>query len=94
MAVDGSLKAVSLVTSFDTKKPVLEAATRTAREALTVERSELVRAHESVWSKFWSASGMELEDRFFQWLADAAQLVSGGKKSYSQTSMHRYFYDP
>lgn len=66
VATRGGRKAVSLVTSFDTKEPVREAAIRLARETLAAEPTALVAAHETDWAKFWSASGVELADRFFQ----------------------------
>jgi hypothetical protein len=66
VAVRGSTKAVSLVTSYDTEKDVLQAAISAAREAAAVEPVKLIRAHDAVWAAFWSASGLELGDRFFQ----------------------------
>jgi len=63
VAVRGSRKAVSMVTSFDTADPVLESAIRLARRSL---ESDPVPRHEETWTKFWSAAGLELEDKFFQ----------------------------
>ncbi|WP_338287094.1 hypothetical protein [Luteolibacter sp. LG18] len=63
VATHGNRKAVSMVTSFDVKGPVLEKAIGSAREALA---GDLILNHEEVWTKFWSASGVKLGDRFFQ----------------------------
>ncbi len=66
VASRGEVKAVSLVTSFDTERDVLETAIGAARETVASNRGELIGAHESVWSTFWSAAGLKLGDRFFQ----------------------------
>lgn len=66
VAAGGDTKAVSVVTSFDTKENVCEAAMRAARETLAAKPAELIQAHEAAWSTFWSASGLQLGDRFFQ----------------------------
>jgi alpha-L-fucosidase 2 len=63
VASRGERKAVAMVTSFDTKEPVLNAAIRLARETLAANP---IPQHEAVWAKFWSASGLELGDTFFQ----------------------------
>ena len=66
VATQGKRKAVSLVTSFDTREPVLDAACRLARETVASDPASLVARHEADWQQFWSASGVELGDRFFQ----------------------------
>ena len=55
-----------MVTSFDTKENVREAVVRLARETVASDPAVLTAKHEQVWQKFWSASGLELGDRFFQ----------------------------
>lgn len=63
VATNGSRQAVSVVTSFDTREPVLAAAIKLARDSL---KANPVPEHEAIWEKFWSASGVELADQFFQ----------------------------
>lgn len=62
----GTCKAVSLVTSRDTKENVRDAAVRVARETAAAEAATLIAAHETEWTKFWSASGLALDDPEFQ----------------------------
>lgn len=63
VAAKGERKAVAVVTSFDTKDPVKDAAIRLATRTLD---SDPVPRHEEEWEKFWAASGVSLADRFFQ----------------------------
>jgi hypothetical protein len=63
VAAKGSRKAVAVVASFDTTSPVLDAATRLAKQTL---ESDPIPRHEAEWAKFWSASGVKLADTFFQ----------------------------
>lgn len=66
VAGNGNLKTIALVTSFDTKGSVRDEAIRLARETVAAAPGALVAEHEAQWEKFWSASGLELSDRFFQ----------------------------
>ena len=66
VAANGTRKAVALVTSFETKENVREAAVRLARETATADPAALIARHEEEWSRFWSASGVELDDPDFQ----------------------------
>lgn len=59
----GTRQAVGVATSFGTRGPVLAAAAKLAREALG---EDAVPRHEATWERFWSASGLELGDTFFQ----------------------------
>lgn len=63
VVVSGTRQAVGVATSFDTRGPVLAAAVKLAREGL---KSDVVTRHEALWEKFWSASGLQLGDTFFQ----------------------------
>lgn len=63
VVTQGERKAVSMVTSFDTTNPVLDTAIRLAQQGF---ESDAISRHEAVWQKFWSAAGVELEDKFFQ----------------------------
>jgi hypothetical protein len=66
VAGNGTHKAVSLVTSWDTKKNVREEAIRLARETVAEEAGKLIARHEADWNTFWSASGVALDDPDFQ----------------------------
>ena len=63
VVVRGTRQAVGVATSFDTRGPVLAAAVKLAREGF---KEDAVSRHETTWEKFWSASGLELGDKFFQ----------------------------
>jgi hypothetical protein len=45
---------------------VLETAIQLARETVAADQTALVAKHEQAWQEFWSASGLQLGDRFFQ----------------------------
>ena len=66
VASAGRQKAVALVTSFDTRNSVLDEAIRLARKTAAVGPSALVARHEEEWARYWSASGVELDDPDFQ----------------------------
>ena len=66
VAANGPRKAVALVTSFDTKENVRTVAVRLARETAAAEIAALVAIHEAEWTRYWSASGVELGDPEFQ----------------------------
>jgi len=66
VAGTGDLKAVAMVTSFDTDGNVLDAAIRLARKTVAGDAAGLVAKHERAWAAFWSAGGVQLGDRFFQ----------------------------
>ncbi len=62
----GTRRAVAVVTSFDTKEDVREAAIRLAQETAGTDPATLITRHEQEWTRFWSASGVELDDPDFQ----------------------------
>ena len=66
VAANGTRKAVAIVTSLDTKENVRDAAIRLARETAAADPAALVARHEEEWSRYWSASGVELDDPDFQ----------------------------
>jgi len=66
VAANGKQKAVSLVTSFDTRENVRSEAIRLARDTVAEETSRLIARHEEEWLRYWSASGVELDDPDFQ----------------------------
>jgi hypothetical protein len=66
VAAHGSRKAVALVTSIDTKENVRSAAVRLARDTAAAEPATLIAAHDAEWTRYWSASGVRLDDPDFQ----------------------------
>jgi len=63
VATRGSLKAVSLVTSFDHPDgDVVEAAIGLAAKTVAESEGALIEVHEAAWREFWSRSGIKLED--------------------------------
>lgn len=65
VAEKGDLKAVAIVTSFESKD-VVAAAVNLAKEALMEDESVLIAKHEEVWKTFWSRSGLEIDDSLLQ----------------------------
>lgn len=66
VASAGKFKAVSLVTSWETKGDVRDAAIALARETVNGAIPELIAGHEAEWVRYWSASGVDLADPDFQ----------------------------
>jgi len=66
VAAGGTCKAVAIVTSFDAPGNVRDAAVRLARETATADPAATIARHEAEWSRYWSASGVELDDPDFQ----------------------------
>jgi hypothetical protein len=67
VASKGNLKAVSLVTSFDIKTgDVLEHAIALARTTISEKEKSLISEHEQAWQRYWSRSGVQLEDTVLQ----------------------------
>ena len=67
LADKGDWKAISLVSSFDTKgADVRKAAIALAKSVLAKKPADLVAAHERSWHEFWSRSGIALADRDMQ----------------------------
>ncbi|MDP6555992.1 MAG: hypothetical protein QGG71_15085 [Pirellulaceae bacterium] len=61
VAANAELKAVAIVTSREAKDP-LSAAIRLAREAVERDSAQLIDRHDAAWQKFWSASGISVDD--------------------------------
>jgi len=61
LAQDGKRKAVAIVTSHESKEVIFDAV-RLAQSTLRANLAELVREHEAAWERFWSASGIDIED--------------------------------
>ena len=66
VAGPGPRKAVSVVTSRDTKGDVVAAAVKLARETAAEDPASLIARHEAEWARYWSASGVQLDDPDFQ----------------------------
>lgn len=66
VAASGTRKAVAVVTSYDTKENVRDAAIRLAQETVDADPATLIARHEQNWTRYWSASGVELDDPDFQ----------------------------
>lgn len=67
LASRGDLKAVSLVTSFDIGDgDVLKHAIELAQKTVAEQEEALIAKHEQAWQKFWSQSGVELEDKVME----------------------------
>jgi len=57
----GSKKIVTIVTSLETDH-VVTAAVQAALAAARTQTPQLIAEHEAVWTDFWSASGLEVDD--------------------------------
>jgi hypothetical protein len=66
VAGSGKQKAVALITSWDTKDNVRDAAIALARKTVNEDDGKLIAQHEAEWTKFWGASGVALDDPEFQ----------------------------
>lgn len=66
VAGNGRHQAVAVMTSFDTTENVRDAAIRLARTTVAGDPAALVAQHEEEWSRYWSASGVQLDDPDFQ----------------------------
>jgi len=61
LAKRGGRTVVAVVTSFESETP-LETATALAQGAMEQSTSQLRKAHEAAWTKFWSRSGIDIGD--------------------------------
>lgn len=67
VATKGDIKAISLVTSFDIKTgEVLKRAIALAKKTIAEQEKTLISEHEQAWQKYWSRSGLQLEDKVLQ----------------------------
>ena len=67
VATRGNLKAISLVTSFDVKHgDVLKEAIALATQTVAEQEAVLIADHEKAWQRYWSRSGLVLEDKVLQ----------------------------
>jgi hypothetical protein len=61
LAAKGQHKAVAAVTLLESEDPVQDAV-KLARSAANADISVLVDQHEAEWQRFWSASGVDIDD--------------------------------
>jgi hypothetical protein len=67
LATQGHRKAVALVTSFDIAGgDVLDHALALAQKTMAEPENELLSRHEHAWYRYWSRSGLQLEDKILQ----------------------------
>jgi len=65
LARGGDTSAVAIVTSREAPDPQA-AAIRLARETAAADAPALAREHEAAWERFWSASGVQVDDPSLQ----------------------------
>ncbi|MCX6877394.1 MAG: hypothetical protein NTW21_26830 [Verrucomicrobia bacterium] len=63
LAEKESTRCVAIVTSFESKDPAAAAA-KLAWETISQKPADLIAAHETDWQKFWSASGVDMDDPY------------------------------
>jgi len=61
----GRYKAVALVTSLEADD-VTAAAVKEARAVAQADAGPLIRDHETIWTRFWAASGLEVDDELME----------------------------
>jgi hypothetical protein len=61
LAQNKTHKAVAIVTSLEAKDPVA-AAVKLAADTLAVSPAKIIAQHQADWRKFWSASGIDIDD--------------------------------
>ncbi|MCX6874187.1 MAG: hypothetical protein NTW21_10320 [Verrucomicrobia bacterium] len=61
LASHGEGKAIAIISSLESKDVVADAV-QLARETAGADAVPLIRDHEAVWEKFWSASGLDVDD--------------------------------
>ncbi len=61
LAQAGPRKVVTIVTSLEAEN-VVHAAVQAARITMQTQTRKLVSEHEAIWKRFWSASGLEVDD--------------------------------
>ncbi|MBC8874932.1 MAG: hypothetical protein H8E44_36385, partial [Planctomycetes bacterium] len=64
-AAEEDRQTVAIVTSLESQDP-LAAAIDLARTTLAQPAAQLIAEHESVWGRFWSASGIDISDEFLR----------------------------
>ena len=65
LATRGERKAVAIVTSRESKDPAADAV-RLARGTAEAEPAALARDHEAAWARFWSKSGIDIDDELLR----------------------------
>jgi hypothetical protein len=65
VADTGQRKAVAIVTSLESSD-VVAAAVKEARAVAQAHPASLIGDHEAVWTRFWAASGVEVDDELME----------------------------
>jgi hypothetical protein len=65
LADAGPRKVVAIVTSLESSE-VVTAAVKEAQSVARRQAGSLVRDHEAVWARFWSASGLDVDDELME----------------------------
>lgn len=58
-------KAVTIVTSLESND-VVAAAVKEAQAVVQAKAAQLIRDHEAVWTRFWAASGLDVDDELME----------------------------
>jgi Glycosyl hydrolase family 95 catalytic domain len=61
----GQRKAVTIVTSLESND-VVAAAVKEAQAVVQANAARLVRDHEAIWTRFWAASGLDVDDELME----------------------------
>ena len=61
----GQRQAVTIVTSLESND-VVAAAVKEAQAVVQANAARLIRGHEAVWTRFWAASGLEVDDELME----------------------------
>ncbi len=65
LAQSGPRKVVTIVTSLEAPD-VVKAAVQAAQVTIATREAELIAEHEAIWSDFWAASGLEVDDELME----------------------------
>ncbi len=65
LAMRGELKAVAIVTSRESRDVIADAV-KLARSTVGTDPSKLIKQHEDAWRRFWSRSGVQINDELLQ----------------------------
>lgn len=61
----GRYKAVTIVTSLESNDVVSDAV-KEARAIVQTNATQLIHNHEAIWTKFWAASGLDVDDELME----------------------------
>jgi len=61
----GRRKVIAIVTSFESDD-VVAAAVKEAQTIMQANAAKLIRDHEAIWTRFWAASGLDVDDELME----------------------------